>query len=66
MIMHTPNLLMTKQDLREILSSNKNTYVKRGERKVTKFYVPGLFEMEMPGFYPIGGLEEAVNFLFGL
>lgn len=63
MVMHTPDLLMTKQDLREILSSNKNTYVKHGERKVTK-YIPGLFEMEMPGFYLIGELEEAINFLF--
>lgn len=43
MIMHTPDLLMTKQDLREILSSDRNTYVKRGERKVTKFHIPGLF-----------------------
>lgn len=66
MIKHTPDLLMTPQDLREILSSPKNTYVKYGERKVTKFHVSGLFEMEMPGFYLIGGLEEAVNFLFGL
>ena len=66
MIMHTPDLLMTKQDLKEILSSDRNTYVKHGERKVTKFYIPGLFEMEMPDFYLIGGLEEAVNFLFEL
>lgn len=66
MIMHTPDLLMTKQDLREVLSSDKTTYVKRGERKVTKFYIPGLFEMEMPNFHRIGGIEEAVNFLFEL
>lgn len=65
MIMHTPNLLMTQQDLRKILSSPQNTYVKHGERKVTKWYIPDLFEMEMPGFYLIGGLEEAVWFLLG-
>lgn len=66
MIMHTPDLLMTKQNLREILSSGRNISVKCGERKVTKFHIPGLFEMEMPDFYLIGGLEEAVNFLFRL
>lgn len=66
MIMHTPDLLMTPQDLRRILSSPQNTYVKHGERKVTKFHVPGLFEMEMPNYYLIGGLEEAIDFLFGL
>ena len=64
--MTTPDLLMTPQDLREILSSPQNTYVKHGERKVTKFHVPGLFEMEMPNYYLIGGLEEAIDFLFGL
>lgn len=66
MIRHTPDLLMTPQDLREILSSDKNTYVKHGERKVTKCHIPGLFEMEMHGFYLIGGLEEAVYFLLRL
>ena len=64
--MTTPDLLMTPQDLREILSSPQNTYVKHGERKVTKFHVPGLFEMEMPNYYLVGGLEEAIDFLFGL
>ena len=66
MVMHTPDSFMTQQNLREILSSDKNTYVQHGERKVTKFHIPGLFEMEMPGFYLIGGLDEAVCFLFGL
>ena len=55
--------VMTKAMAREILSSPKNTYLRHKERKVTKLS-PGLYEMEMPNFYLIGELDEAIDFLF--
>lgn len=55
--------VMTKEKAKEILTSPKNTYLRHKERKVTKFS-PGLYEMEMPNFYLIGGLNEAIDFLF--
>ena len=55
---------MTKERVRAILASDKCNYMRHFKRKVTKYHVPGLFEMEMPGFYLIGGLEEVIEFLF--
>lgn len=54
---------MSRERAREILASPNSTYLRHKERKVSKFQ-GGLYEMEMPGFYLIGGLEEAIDFLF--